>query len=32
MNELFQVAAAVQNFCRGQKWKFCFIGGLALGH
>jgi hypothetical protein len=24
MNELFQVAAAVQNFCRGQKWKFNF--------
>ncbi len=30
MNELFQVAAAVQNLCQGQKWKFCFIGGLAL--
>jgi len=30
MNELFQVAAAVQSFCRGQNWNFCFIGGLAL--
>jgi hypothetical protein len=30
MNELFQVAAAVQNFCSLQKWKFCIIGGLAL--
>jgi hypothetical protein len=30
MNELIQVAAAVQDFCRGHKWKFCFIGGLAL--
>jgi hypothetical protein len=30
MNELFQVAAEVQDFCRGQQWKFCLIGGLAL--
>jgi hypothetical protein len=30
MNALFQVAAAVQKYCCGQKWKFCFIGGVAL--
>jgi hypothetical protein len=30
MNELFQVAAEVQDFCGQQKWRFCFIGGLAL--
>jgi hypothetical protein len=26
MNALFQVAADVQTVCRGQCWKFCFIG------
>ncbi|MBN2579077.1 MAG: nucleotidyl transferase AbiEii/AbiGii toxin family protein [Pirellulales bacterium] len=30
MNELFQVAAELQNVCRGQQWRFCFIGGVAL--
>jgi hypothetical protein len=23
-------AGEVQNFCRGQGWRFCFIGGVAL--
>jgi hypothetical protein len=28
--EVFQTAAAVQEVCQNTRWKFCFIGGLAL--
>ncbi len=30
MRELFHTAATVQAFCRQNKWKYCFIGGIAL--
>lgn len=30
MNELIRVAANVQGFCESRRWRFCFIGGLAL--
>jgi hypothetical protein len=30
MKQLLQTAAEVQDFCRSRKWRFCFIGGLAL--
>ena len=30
MNELYLAAAEIQDFCNRQKWKFCFIGGLAV--
>ena len=30
MNELIRVAADVQGFCESRRWRFCFIGGLAL--
>ena len=30
MIEVFQAAAELQNLCLREKWKFCFIGGLAL--
>lgn len=30
MIEVFQAAADLQNVCLREKWRFCFIGGLAL--
>ena len=30
MNELIRAAAGVQAFCDARRWRFCFIGGLAL--
>ena len=30
MKTLFQVAAGLQDFFEKEKWKFCFIGGIAL--
>ena len=30
MVELIRVAADLQAFCEGRRWRFCFIGGLAL--
>ncbi len=30
MTDLITTAQKVQSFCEKQKWKFCFIGGLAL--
>jgi hypothetical protein len=30
VNELIRVAADVQGFCESRRWRFCFIGGLAL--
>ena len=30
MIELIRVAADVQAFCDARRWRFCFIGGLAL--
>ena len=30
MIELLRVAADIQFRCEDQKWRFCFIGGLAL--
>lgn len=30
MIDLFQVAVDLQSFLLARKWKFCFIGGLAL--
>jgi hypothetical protein len=30
VNELIRTAADVQGFCESRRWRFCFIGGLAL--
>ena len=30
MIELIRVAADLQTFCESRRWRFCFIGGLAL--
>ncbi len=30
MIDVFRVGEAIQAFCRGQGWRFCFIGGVAL--
>ncbi|MEK7721229.1 MAG: nucleotidyl transferase AbiEii/AbiGii toxin family protein [Elusimicrobiota bacterium] len=30
MKTLFQVAVGLQDFFEKEKWKFCFIGGIAL--
>lgn len=30
MNEVIKAAAEFQGFCELQRWRFCFIGGLAL--
>lgn len=32
MNELCRVALDVQSECEKHRWKFCFIGGLAVQH
>jgi hypothetical protein len=30
VNPIFAAALAVQEFCRRQEWRFCFIGALAV--
>lgn len=30
MNEVLRAAAELQDFCRRNNWRFCFIGGLAV--
>ncbi|HEX4119274.1 MAG TPA: nucleotidyl transferase AbiEii/AbiGii toxin family protein [Verrucomicrobiae bacterium] len=30
MIEVIKAAAELQTYCAAQKWRFCFIGGLAL--
>ena len=30
MKHLFEAAQELQEFCLGNNWKFCFIGGLAV--
>lgn len=30
MINLVEEAKKMQDFCDGQNWRFCFIGGLAL--
>ncbi|MGH9366133.1 MAG: nucleotidyl transferase AbiEii/AbiGii toxin family protein, partial [Thermoanaerobaculia bacterium] len=30
MNPIFAAALEIQDFCRERRWKFCFIGGLAV--
>ena len=30
MNAVFSAAVEVEEFCRSQGWRFCFIGGVAL--
>ena len=30
MNPIFAAALEVQTFCRARRWKFCFIGALAV--
>ncbi len=30
LSEVFAAAADIQNFCLGQRWQFCFIGGVAV--
>jgi predicted nucleotidyltransferase len=32
MNALTRLALELQAFCEARKWKFCFIGGLAVQH
>jgi hypothetical protein len=30
VNALFEAAFEVEQYCRAQNWRFCFIGGLAV--
>jgi hypothetical protein len=30
MNPIFAAALEIQDFCRARRWKFCFIGGVAV--
>lgn len=30
MTEVIRAAKELQTICEGQRWRFCFIGGLAL--
>jgi hypothetical protein len=30
VNAVIRAAADLQAFCEGQRWRFCFIGGLAV--
>jgi hypothetical protein len=30
LNGVLSAAAEVERFCRRQKWRFCFIGGVAV--
>jgi len=30
VNPIFGAALEVQAFCRAKRWKFCFIGALAV--
>jgi hypothetical protein len=30
VNPIFRAALEVQSFCRARRWKFCFIGALAV--
>ena len=30
MNSLFHAGLEIQNYIEAQKWRFCFIGGLAV--
>ena len=30
MNALFRAAADLQALCEQERWRFCFIGGLAV--
>jgi len=30
VNEVIRAAAEIQTLCESEKWRFCFIGGLAL--
>ena len=31
-NRLLEAAQEIQLFCRSHRWRFCFIGGLAVQH
>ena len=31
-NRLLEAAEEIQQFCRDHRWRFCFIGGLAVQH
>jgi hypothetical protein len=31
-NRLLDAALAIQEFCETRKWRFCFIGGIAVQH
>lgn len=30
MNEVWRAAGEVQTFCQSRRWRFCFIGGIAV--
>ena len=30
MNRIFSAALEIQKFCRQKKWRFCFIGAIAV--
>ncbi len=30
MNEIFEAAAEIHQFCADSRWKFCFIGAVAV--
>lgn len=31
-NRLIEAAREIQDFCAAKRWRFCFIGGLAVQH
>jgi hypothetical protein len=31
-NRLLEAAQEIQEFCRRRRWRFCFIGGIAVRH
>jgi len=31
-NRLIEAAREIQDFCEAKRWRFCFIGGLAVQH
>ena len=31
-NRLLQAALEIQEFCESRRWRFCFIGGIAVQH
>lgn len=32
LNRLLEAAREIQEFCESRRWRFCFIGGIAVQH